>query len=122
MVYVMVSVSALVGFFFCTGILMNEGFESILYGTGVLLDKEIWGGILMVASLVELTGMVIHREWLIQLGAFGGFMAWSFACISLALAAHWYLLITFGLMHLLLHGYVYLASTLNVLHRVTRKG
>ena len=43
MVYIMMFVNILIGLFFATGWFM-AGNESILYNTGVLVDRQIWGG------------------------------------------------------------------------------
>lgn len=118
MVYIMMSVSVIVGFFFMTGIDMS-GAESILYGTGVLIHKAAWGAFLFCTASTALAGMIFNKQWMIQLGGISGFMAWAFACITLLFAGHWYILITFALFHLLFHGYVYLATVMGVLYRTT---
>lgn len=116
MVYIMMFVSVLVGFFFMTGIDMAVS-ESILWSTGVLLHKEIWGAVLFCTASVALIGMVKDSDWMIQLGGISGFMVWLFASISMFMAGHWYILLTFTIFHLLFHGYVYLSTTLGVLRR-----
>lgn len=119
MVYIMMFVSVLVGFFFLTGIDMGTA-ESILWSTGVLVHKAVWGGILFCTASIALAGMIMKKNWMIQLGGISGFMMWLFASIAMFIAGHWYILLTFALFHLLFHGYVYLATTFGVIYRTTK--
>lgn len=118
MIYVMMGVSVIIGFCFATGLGMG-GSESILYDTGVLVSKEVWGLILFCTASCAEIGFMTSRKSLILLGGIAGFAAWLFACIALLLAAHWYIFLTVGLLHLLFHGYVYLATSLGYIERRT---
>lgn len=112
MVYVMMFVNVIIGFCFLTGLGMGgAGIESVLYNAGVLLNKAIWGGILMSTASTAFIGMIIKNPSMMQLGGIAGFMVWLFASISLFMNGHWYVLSTVALFHLLFHGYVYLATT-----------
>lgn len=116
MVYIMMFVSILIGLFFATGWFMT-GNESILYNTGVLVDKQLWGlGLLVTASVAEI-GFITGNRSMIEFGGIGGFALWAFASISLLIANHWYILFTIALFHLSFHGYVVLASSQKVLRR-----
>lgn len=121
MVYIMMFVNVLIGLFFFTGVFMGPG-ESILYSTGVLVDKNIWGGLLFLTSSICLFGMIRKNDNLMQFGGIAGFMLWLFATIALTLTGHWYILLTQALFHLLFHGYVYLATTTGVIYRATITG
>lgn len=121
MVYIMMLVSVIIGFCFMTGIGLQSGMESILYDTGVLINKSLWGTVLFATASTAFVGMIIKNEGMMQFGGIAGFMAWAFAAISLALAAHWYILATVALFHLLFHGYVYLATTAGYIFRETKK-
>lgn len=116
MIYVMMGVSMVIGFFFATGLLVGEA-ESVLYTAGVLVHKQVWGAVLFATALTAEVGFITDRDSLISLGGIAGFMAWLFACIALATQAHWYIFITVGLFHLLFHGYVVLATALGYLRR-----
>lgn len=116
MVYIMMGVSAIIGFCFSTGFLVGVS-ESVLYTAGVLVNKELWGFILFITAMTAEVGFITGRDSLISLGGIAGFCAWLFACIALVLASHWYILLTVGLFHLLFHGYVVLATALGALRR-----
>lgn len=116
MVYIMMGVSVFIGFCFMTNTLVAES-ESILYDTGVLVDKQIWGGILFGTATCAELGFFLKHKGLILLGGIAGFMAWLFASISLVMEDHWYILISVAMFHLLFHGYVYLAGSLDLLER-----
>lgn len=118
MIYVMMFVSVIIGLFFLTGVGIGIG-ESILYSTGVLLHTKVWGGILFCTAISAELGFIFKKRFLVLIGGMGGFIAWSFACLALILAGHWYVLLTVSLLHLLFHGYVYLATSLEVLERQT---
>lgn len=117
MVYIMMFVSVFIGFCFMTGLLV-AGAESVLYDTGVLVHRQIWGGVLFVTATTAMTGFITKTAWMIESGGIAGFMAWLFASISLIIEAHFYILVSVALFHLLFHGYVYLASRTGLLYRV----
>lgn len=116
MIYIMMGVSVFIGFTFATGLLVGNA-ESVLYSTGVLIHKHLWGAILFSTALCAEIGFIINNKSLINIGGIAGFMAWLFASVSLALASHWYVLVTVSLFHLLFHGYVVLANSLGYLRR-----
>jgi hypothetical protein len=116
MVYIMMFVSVFIGFCFGFNILVG-GSESVLYDTGVLVHKQAWGGVLFVTASTALIGFLRNNDDLIRLGGMAGWMAWLFACISLFLESHWYILISVGIFHLLFHGYVVLATSLGFIRR-----
>ena len=116
MVYVMMSVSVIIGFCFMTGLLVGAS-ESVLYTTGVLVHKQTWGAVLFVTAMTAELGFIFEKDSMISIGGISGFMAWLFACIALVAQAHWYVLLTVGLLHLLFHGYVVLATALGALRR-----
>lgn len=116
MAYILMGISVFIGFCFATDSLL-AGSESVLYDTGVLVHKRVWGAALFfTASCAEL-GFIFKKRVLILLGGMTGFMAWTFASIALFLDRHWYILVSVALLHLLFHGYVYLATALSVLDR-----
>ena len=114
MVYIMMAVSMVIGFCFATGFVMS-GAESVLYSTGVLFDKQLWGAILFCTSTIAEVGFFTDNDTLIAIGGIAGFCAWLFASVALVMGAHWYILVTVGLLHLLFHGYVVLATSLGYL-------
>lgn len=116
MIYIMMGVSVIIGFCFGTGLLVGTS-ESVLYTTGVLVHKQAWGAVLFFTALTAEIGFFIGKDSLISIGGVSGFCAWLFACIALTLSAHWYILLTVGLFHLLFHGYIVLATALGVLRR-----
>lgn len=116
MVYIMMFVNILIGLFFATGWFM-AGNESILYNTGVLVDRQIWGAALLTTATIAEVGFIKKNPKMIEVGGIAGFALWAFASISLLIASHWYLLFTISLFHLLFHGYVVLASSTNVIQR-----
>ena len=116
MVYIMMGVSVLIGFFFATGLFLGPG-ESVLYAVGVLFPKHLWGLVLFCTSVTAEIGFIFDNDALISFGGIAGFMAWLFACIALFMGGFWYVLITVGIFHLLFHGYVVLATSLGYLRR-----
>ena len=116
MVYLMMSMSLVIGFFFATGTIVGMS-ESVLYTAGVLVERSLWGLILMITSAIAIYGFLVGNDSLISLGGIAGFTAWVFASIALAMTAHWYVFITIGLLHMLFHVYVVLASATNALRR-----
>ena len=117
MIYIMMGVSVVIGFCFATGFLMG-GAESVLWGTGVLVDKNLWGMVLFITATIAEVGFFTDNDSLISLGGIAGFCAWAFASITLFMAGHFYVLITVALFHLLFHGYVVLATSLGYLRRI----
>lgn len=118
MVYIMMFVNIIIGFCFFTGLGMTgAGVESVLYNAGTLVDKALWGGVLLVTATTAFIGMLFKHKSFIQFGGIAGFMVWLFASISLAMNAHFYVLTTVALFHLLFHGYVYLATTTGFIFR-----
>jgi uncharacterized membrane protein len=115
-IYIMMFVSVFIGFCFATG-LGVAGTESILYSTGVLVNKQAWGLILFSTATIAEIGLLTNNETLINIGGISGFMAWLFACIALTMAGHWYILVSVALFHLLFHGYVVLATSLGYIYR-----
>lgn len=116
MIYVMMGVSAFIGFAFATGLWVGPG-ESVLYSVGVLVNKQIWGAALLITASIAEVGFITDNDRLIQLGGLWGFMLWLFACIALFMAAQWYVLVAVGLFHLIFHGYVVLATSLGYIRR-----
>lgn len=116
MIYIMMGVSIIIGFCFGSGLLVGNA-ESVLYSAGVLVNRELWGWILFTTATVAEVGFILDDDALISLGGISGFCAWLFACIALVTQAHWYILMTVGLFHLLFHGYVVLACSTGVLRR-----
>lgn len=116
MVYIMMGVSVFIGFCFGTGIFMAS-VESILYTSGVLLPRQTWGTILLLTALLAEVGFLTKNLSLIKVGGLAGFAMWLLASIELALDGHWYVFVTVGMLHLLFHGYVYLAASMGVLER-----
>lgn len=116
MIYVMMGASVFIGFAFATGFFMS-GTESVLWNTGVLVHRELWGTILFFTATIAEVGFLTNNDGLISLGGVCGFMAWTFATISVALAGHWYILVSVCLLHLLFHGYVVLATALGYIRR-----
>lgn len=116
MIYIMMGVSVIIGFCFATGLLVGTS-ESVLYTTGVLVHKQMWGAVLFATALTAEVGFFLGRDSMISIGGISGFCAWLFACIALTMASHWYILLTVGLFHLLFHGYVVLSTALGVIRR-----
>lgn len=116
MLYILMGVSVFIGFCFGTGVLVG-GSESVLYTSGVLVHKQAWGYVLFCTSTLAEIGFVKDSDTLIKLGGITGFMAWLFACIALVLQSNFYVLITVGLLHLLFHGYIVLATSLDFIRR-----
>ena len=115
-IYMMVLASVIIGFFFATGFLVGNT-ESVLYSSGVLLNKQIWGGILLISSILSLYGLRSRRKEIMTTASSVSAMLWMFACISLLIQAHFYVLFGVYLVHLLCHIYIYLASSLGYLER-----
>ena len=116
MVYIMMGVSMIIGFCFGTGIFVS-GTESILYSTGVLIESRTWGWMLLFTATCAQIGFLRANKALTAFGGLGGFMLWTLATIDATMAGHVYIILTVTLFHALFHGYVYLASSLNVLRR-----
>ena len=116
MVYVMMFVSVIVGFCFGTGFLVHHG-ESIMYDSGVLISRTIWGYLLLATATVCEIGFFTKKTKLVSIGGFSGFLIWLLATIDLCLSGHPYALITFAMFHMVFHVYVYLAASLGVLER-----
>lgn len=116
MVYIMMFVSAFIGFCFATGLLLGPA-QSILYTTAILLDKQLWGVLVCLGSLIAEWGFYKRNRGVVMVGSFIAFCLWLFAGIGLFLAGHYYVFITLALFQLLFQGYVYLSASLDVLER-----
>jgi len=110
LVYILLAVSLVIGICF-TPLIPLAPEESILYGVTFLFSKGVWGGLLVISTIISFVGLHTKRENLFFIGGMTGFLLWLFACISLFLAGQWYVLATVGLLHLLFHGYLYLGAT-----------
>lgn len=110
LVYILLAVSFIIGLCF-TPIVGLEPSESILYGVTFLFSKGLWGGLLVLSSVVSIVGLAFKKEGVFFIGGMMGFLLWLFACISLFLAGQWYVLMTVGVLHLLFHGYIYLGAS-----------
>jgi hypothetical protein len=119
MVYFLVFVSQFIGLCFGFHLLVGDT-ESILYRTGTLVDRELWGVLLLVVASALQLGLITNNKWLTTFGGMGGFLLWLSACIDLVLNEHWYVFVTVALMHTLFHTYVYLAASLGYLEKVPR--
>lgn len=118
MVYIIMGVSVIIGFCFATGFLMvPSGSESVLYDTGVLVHRQLWGAVLFCTATAAEFGFIFKKPALMKLGGIAGFMAWLFAAVALTLAGHYYILLTVAMLHLLFHGYVYLATSTGYIYR-----
>jgi hypothetical protein len=115
LVYLLMMTSVFIGFAFLTGTAIVNPTESILYASGVLLEEELWGGLLFTSASASIVGFITRRDYLIRLGGIGGFFLWLFASISLAVDGHFYVLLSVGLLHLAFHVYVYLMNSLGTL-------
>jgi hypothetical protein len=116
MIYIMMFVSIFVGFCFWTGFLIDPN-ESVLYNASVLIPFEQWGFLLFFTATTTEIGLYLKQWTLVSIGGIGGFMLWLMASIGLFMNTNFYALVSFGLFHLLFHGYVYLAAALGVLER-----
>lgn len=116
MVYIMMLVSAFIGFCFFTGFFIAPG-ESILFTSGTLIPADVWGALLFICSITCEIGFLKRKWGMVSVGSFGAWMLWLFATISLLLGGHIYAFVALGLFHLSFQGYVYLASSLGVLER-----
>lgn len=119
MVYLLMFISAFIGGVFASGIDIGSD-QSILWNIGVVVDRQIWGSVLLTTSTLALIGFARENDRLIGIGGLSGFMAWLFAAISYATNAHWYVFITVAMLHMMFHVYVYLANACGVLYRETR--
>lgn len=117
MVYIMMTVSVIIGFCFATGLGVSPE-TSILFSAGTIVDRGWWGAGLCASAFVSLAGMICNRDRWISTGALGGFAAWGFAATSILFSGNIYGFVTFGLFHLVFMGYVFLATTLGVLRRL----
>lgn len=116
MVYILLTVNVIIGFCFATGIFVSFN-QSVLYASGVLVDRNLWGALLAISSTIGLLGLIGNHKSHAMFSGMVGFLLWLFAVISLAINNSWYIMITIGMLHLLFHGYVYLASALGTLRR-----
>lgn len=116
MVWIMTAVSMLIGFLFATELLVRAS-SSLLFHSGVVIDQNLWGGILFVAASTVMTGIIMDKDKLISVGGLAAFMCWLFACIGLIVDAYYYIFLTMALLHLTFYGYVVLATSLGYLKR-----
>jgi hypothetical protein len=115
-IWLLLLCSALIGLFFLTGWFVSST-ESVLYNTGVLVAREVWGAVLLASSVVGMVGCAKHNTHWIKFSGAVGWLAWLFACIGLGLAGHWYLLLTVYGVHLIFHLLLYLGAHTGVIFR-----
>ena len=114
--YVMIVINIGIGLMFLTGIFVGDG-ESVLYSAGVLVERHLWGGLLLVSSSFSFYGMAADKTSFIRLSGLTGFLLWMFASLSLALDGYWYIFITVGMLHTLFHIHLYLSVVTDTLFR-----
>jgi hypothetical protein len=88
---------------------------SFLTSGNVLPSPHLWGIIMLVASILLVAGMATKKKEAVQYASMIDFVLWSFAMLTYSLAGIWLIPISFALVNLLGFGYIYLASSLNVL-------
>jgi len=118
MVYVMMTVSIIVGICISTGWLVNDN-ESLIMASGTYIGPIAWGILLIVFAGLSLIGMTTHRMRYVAVGAFACFMLWLMATLNLLTNNHYYAVIVWGLFHMLFQGYVYLTASLGILERAS---
>lgn len=116
-IYLAMGVSLFIGFCFCTGLFISFD-QSVLYSSGVVVNRNIWGGVLFLTSSIATIGFIRKNYKWISFGGMFGFMTWLFACLALLLAGHVYVFFSVGFFHLAFHVYIFLAGSLKTLERV----
>lgn len=116
--YIVVGVGIFIGLSFAQPILVNVD-ASILYQSGVLIDREVWGMLLAITASTTMAGLITKKNQILAAGSFASFILWAMAGIELALNGFWYVMVTVALLHLLTNGYIYLATSLGILKRNT---
>lgn len=71
----------------------------------------------MAGGGLALIGFLGRWDEATKIGAFIGFVAWVFACLTYVQNHFWFALVTTGLFHAFFQAYVYLATALGVLRR-----
>lgn len=89
--------------------------NTILFKHDALVGVMIWGAIALISSILLLMGLLYRDKFLTQPGALGMFLCWIFAGIVYASGGYFFLLLPLAVVNVLSYGYIYLASSLDVL-------
>jgi hypothetical protein len=118
MVYVMMFVSASIGFAFSVLDELPDIQHSLLYQFEIpLFGHQGWGFVLLLAGVLAIIGLRFGYDHLVTSGAMTGFVMWTFAAITYFTNEFWYALVTFALFHMVFQAYVFLATSLGYIRR-----
>src|SRR4051794_14796795 len=87
--YLVMSASLATGVFFGLFWFSTSVHETFIYKTNVLGNPQLWGGGLLLGSLLVLGGMVKKSKNSVRWGSMLNFIMWFFAAISYAANQVW---------------------------------
>lgn len=114
--FVILFVDLMIGGMFVTGWMMGTT-ESILYTSGVLIDRQLWGGLLVVAASLTIYGLIIRSSRAVRIGSLAATLLWFFAGASLILTSHIYVFIAVVTVQGAFHTFLYLLASVGGLFR-----
>lgn len=117
MVYVMTSISIITGAAYSFLPFLPDIQRSILFNYGVAMGINVWGMLLLVGSIVVLIGCIYKHDKMIKIGSMVSFMMWLFATATYFTNAFYFVVVTYGLFHILFYVYLYLATSLGYIRR-----
>lgn len=91
------------------------GARTVLSEIDPLMPTEIWGLILVVASVSLIIGMLCEKISVVQVSAFAGFALWVMAMLSYVLNGFIWLHAPSAALQAMMFGYFFLAAGINQL-------
>jgi hypothetical protein len=109
LIWLLLAVDLLIGFYFSTGIGMANT-ESVLYTSGVVFNRSLWGSLILGNVLIGMYGLIKRKLGLVKFCGLFGFMLWTFVMISLAIHGHLYTLTAIYSAHWIYYALLYFGA------------
>lgn len=113
--YLAAYASLAIGFFFTFFSRLSDVQNTLLFKVGILGATEMWAMLLLVSSVVLVLGLRFRLVEITRIGAMGNFVLWGFACFMYSNNQYWFALLSFGGIHMMCQGYLYLAASIDTL-------
>jgi len=112
--YLVAIESMVYGFAFAIAPHFSGADKTILFKTQGFAGTPVWGFIILVGGLLTLVGMLLKNKSIIGLGSGAAFMSFFFAAMIYFQGDLWFQL-SIMVIHILMYGYIYLASSMDQL-------
>ena len=96
--------------------------STVLAQGGALIGVELWGGLVLVSTILLIFGMVFKLRHLVMVASFAMVLAWAMAGSVYFQGGEYFFRLPLAIINALCYGYLYLASSLGRLWDYTPYG